>query len=255
MLNLRKTLAQFLLLSISLTSLSNARIFRPLDNLDTQYFKDISGKTPKEIQAISLEQYQKFIDLDVNSPELNVHFSRDSKKAQLMTVATATKALDSATYNPIIALHKYKKYDPTNKGIGFCFGRAMFVDLYLSINNFNRGSIKKAFVVGPMSTGDGANWGWHVTTIVQSKDKAGREVWLAIDPIMGRVMTVNEWYSETLKLSTDKKLRLYITESGKFSQASYRYDYSNFNHPFYNQYFIDMLNWFEANDVSDDLGL
>lgn len=255
MFNLKKVFGQFLVLSISLTALAHAQLYRPLDDLDAKYAADIRGKSAKEVQAMSLKQYQDFIALDVNSPSLNVHYNRDEKKAQLLTVANANKVLEAATYNPIISLHQYKKYDPTNRGIGFCFGRAMFIDLYLAINNFNRGSIKKAFVVGPMQTGDGGSWGWHVSTIVQSKNRSGKEEWIAIDPIMGRIMTVNEWYKESLKLSTDGKLRLYITESGKFAQRATRYDYNSFNHPAYNKYFTDMLNWFESNDVSDDLGL
>lgn len=255
MFNLKKVFGQFLVLSISLTALAHAQLYRPLDDLDVKYASDVRGKTGKEVQAMSLKQYQDFINLDVNSPSLNVHYNRDDKKAQLMNAATANKVLEAAMYNPIISLHQYKKYDPTDRGIGFCFGRAMFIDLYLAINNFNRGSIKKAFVVGPMKTGDGGSWAWHVTTIVQSKNRSGKEEWIAIDPIMGRIMNVTEWYKESLKLSTDGKLRLYITESGKFSQRAYRYDYSSFNHPAYNKYFTDMLSWFEANDVSDDLGL
>lgn len=246
-----KTLIAFIVLS---TSVAHARLYRPLDNLDAFYAQD-ARKSAKEVQAISLKEYADFVALDTNSPALNVHYNRDEKKAKILSKELATRTLEAATYNPIVSLYQYKKYDPTNRGIGFCFGRAMFVDLYLAINNFDRGSIKKAFVVGPMATPDGGSWGWHVSTIVQSKDRSGKETWLAIDPIMGRVMDVNEWYKETMKLSTDKKLRLFITESGKFAQTATRYDYTSFNHPFYNNYFKDMLNWFESNDVSDDLGL
>lgn len=255
MFNPKMAAVKFAVLFFSFTTIASAQLYRPLDDLNYAYQRDIRGKTPRQIQDLSLKEYQAFIGLDVNTPRYNVHYNRDSGKAKLINSQKATVALEAALYNPIVSLYQYKKYDPNDRGIGFCFGRAMFIDLYLAINNLDRGSIKKAFVVGPMSTGDGGSWAWHVTTIVQSKDRSGRETWLAIDPIMQEVMDVKQWYKETLKLSTDGKLRLYITEAGKFAQGASRYDYNNFNHPFYNNYFKDMLKWFEANDVSDDLGL
>jgi hypothetical protein len=244
----------FAFLFTFLTTIASAQLFRPLDNLDAIYDYDVRGRSAKDVQALSIRQYQDFIALDINSQQFNPHFNRDDKKAQFMTKSTAEKALQAALYNPVVNLYMTQKYDPDNRGIGFCFGRAMFIDLYLSINNFNRGSIKKAFVVGPMRTGS-STWAWHVTTIVQSKDRSGKEIWLAIDPIMDKVMEITAWYKETLKLSTDGKLRLYITEAGKFAQIPTRYDYQTFNHPYYNNYFRDMLQWFEANDVDDDLNL
>jgi hypothetical protein len=240
---------------MAVMGVTHAQIYRPLDNLDNHYAADSRGKSAQQIQALSLQQYQEFVAMDVNSYKSNVHYNRDDSKAQYLTLAKAKIALEAANDNPVVSLYQYEKYDPDNRGIGFCFGRAMFVDLYLAINKFNRGSIKKAFVVGPMSSGDGIIWGWHVTTIAQAKDKSGKEIWLAIDPIVGKILEVTAWYKDMLKMSTDKKLRMYITEAGKFSQSSYRYDYNNFNHPYYNNYFTDMLKWFESNNVSNDLKL
>jgi len=243
-----------LLVSLSLTTLVQAKLYRPLDDLNANYYYDSYGKTAKQVQSLSLKEYQDFVDMEVNSPELNYHYNVDSNKPQFLSVQQASKALQAASINPVVSLYQYNKYDPREQGIGFCFGRAMFVDLYLAINNVNRGSIKKAFVVGSMTSG-GSQWGWHVTTIVQSQNKAGEEVWLAVDPIVGRVLEVTAWYKEMVKMSDDGKLRLYIAEAGKFSQGPHRYDYRQFNHPHYNKYFIDMLKWFEKNDVSRDLGL
>lgn len=246
---------QFLLLALTFTSFSYAQIYRPTANLDVQYNIDTYGKTAKDIQAMGLQEYAKFLTIDVNHHQWNVHYNRDINKPKTITQEQASRVMDAASTNPVVALYQRTKYDPKEQGIGFCFGRAMFVDLYTAMNGLDRGSIKKAFVVGPMSGGGSMIWGWHVTTIVQSKDRAGREMWLAIDPVVGTPMEVTAWYKYWLRSSTNGKLKLYITESGKFSQMAYRYDYSTFNHPFYNNYFTDMLKWFQNNDVSRELQL
>lgn len=48
---------------------------------------------------------------------------------------------------------------------------------------------------------------------------------------------------------------LYIAEAGKFGAGSSRYDEQGLSDPFYNNYFIDMRNWFHDNDVSRALKL
>lgn len=253
--SMQQFIIKFVSLNLVLISLASAKIWRPLDDLSSIYTQEARSRSAKAVQELGLKQYADFVTMDVNTYELNPYYNNDSLKPIFLSKTQAEASLMAANRNPVVGLHMYNKYDPNNQGIGFCFGRAMFIDLYLSINEFNRASIKKAFVVGPMTSGDGANWGWHVTTIAQSFDRNKNEIWLAIDPIMGRVMEVKEWYKETLKMSTDGKLRLYITDAGKFAQSATRYDEQAISHKFYNQYFGDMMKWFEKNDVSRELKL
>ena len=144
------------------------------------------------------------------------------------------------SFNFVVSLYQYEKYDPKNQGIVFCFGRAMFVHLELAMRNLDRDSIKKAFVVGPMSTGDGNSWGWHVTTIAQSEDAQGNEIWLALDPVTG-LKTLDDWYEEMYNyFSTDKKLKIYVTEAGKFGPSPGFYNHIGLENEFYNSYFTDL---------------
>jgi hypothetical protein len=159
-------------------------------------------------------------------------------------------ALKRAMSNPVVSLDKYSKYDPNNKGIGFCFGRAMFLNVYLTMAKFNRSNMKKAFIVGSMSKG---SWAWHVTTIVQSQDRSGKEIWLALDPVVGKVLEVKAWYKYWQPSSDDGKLRLYIAEAAKLSANPSAYDERGLSDKYYNNYFIDMMKWFDQNDVSRDL--
>jgi hypothetical protein len=243
-----------ILLTILTSSISYAQLYRASDHLGQIYFPEVAGHPAYKVVNQSLYEYEQFLRLEVNSPRLNPHHSRDLNKPRYLSLENAQKVLAAANANPVVATYQYQKYDPENKGIGFCFGRAMFTHLYLAISGFDRGSIKKAFVVGPMEAG-GSFWAWHVTTIVQSRDHKGREIWLTIDPIFGEVLEVREWYKQMQEMSQDGKLRLYITEAGKFQIGSSRYDEGHIKDSFYNDYFKDMMKWFEKNDVSKELNL
>lgn len=243
-----------LLLSVLLFTVSvKAQIRSPMDNLFNAYQSDIAGKTKEAIQKKSWENYERFVAVDVNSEKLTNYYFVDQNKKKTLTKLKAERVLTAASENSVVTMHKSHKYDPDNKGIGFCFGRAMFVNLYLAINGLHRANIKKALVVGPMS---GGAWGWHVTTIVESRNSNGKEIWLTIDPVVGKVIDVKEWYKLMLNSFSDNgKLVLYIAEAGKFGAGSSRYDEKSLSDPFYNNYFIDMRNWFHDNDVSKALKL
>lgn len=204
-------------------------------NLFQQANKDIFGKTPETIHLENLASYKKFVDQDIDSIRDN-----SQGRAKYLSPKVAQEVFNTAEANPVVALNRYSIYDPDNKGIGFCFGRALFINLELAQRGFDRDSIKKAIVVGKMG-----QWGWHVTTIVQSKDKKKQEIWLAIDPIEG-VVEVSSWYEKMRsKYSTDKMLKLYITSADRLGANGARYDESLKTESFYNNYFRDMMEWFD----------
>ena len=206
---------------------------------------DISGKTPDQVHAENLKNFETFITLDIDT-------NRDFDQAKFLKPSYAQEVIREAAKNPVVSTFQTSKYDPRNEGIGFCFGRAMFVHLELAHRGFDRDSIKKAFVVGPMKTPDGNRWGWHVTTIVQTKNTAGKETWLAIDPITG-VKEVTIWYNEMRNnYSTDKKLKLYITSPDRFGAGSSRYEETSLKNSFYNNYFEDMDKWFDQESRTTD---
>ena len=72
-----------------------------------------------------------------------------------------------------------------------------------------------------------------------------------LDPIFdrnarGEIPTLQDWYQEMYgKYSTDKKLKLYVTEVGKFGASPSPYDTRAMTNPFYNRYFQDMMDWFK----------
>jgi hypothetical protein len=244
-----KTFFALLLLTCSI---AQAQLLPSRIDLFSRHASDTMGKSSSQVYRESISRYDRFVQQDVNSHSMTPYAAIDFEKPRTLSMSNAERTMDAAVRNPVVSLHQYDKYDPFKKGIGFCFGRAMFVHLYLAINGVNRANIKKAFIVGPMSKG---SWAWHVTTIVQSKDRSGREIWLAIDPVAHQVMEVKDWYNHWKRQSDDGKLGLYITEATKFGASASVYDERGINVPFYNNYFSDMMDWFENNDVSRQLRL
>lgn len=228
---------------------AQAQILKPMDDLFARYGRDTQGKNVEEVVAESLANYEAFIKLDVNSQALSGYYFKDQEKPKFIKKEIAQIVLKEVSENKVVSMYYHSKYDPGNKGIGFCFGRAMFSNVYLAQAGFDRGSIKKAFVIGPMSKG---SWGWHVTTIAQSQVN-GKEVWITIDPVTNKIQDVKQWYKEMQKMSDDGKLKLYIAEAGKFGAGPSNYNEDSISHPFYNNYFKDMRQWFAENDVSHRL--
>jgi len=178
-----KLILGFLVFSTSAFS----QIHSPLENLYFQYHMDTAGKSSQVIVSESFDDLERFTDLNVNTRLLDPFFVIDADKPKTISLKAAAKVHYEALYNPIVSTYSINKYDIHQKGIGFCFGRAMFVNIYLGMANIARANIKKVFVVGPMDNGA---WAWHVSTIVESRNKRGQEIWLAIDPIMDGVMDV-----------------------------------------------------------------
>jgi len=231
-----------------LTAPTFAQIIKDPVDLYRQASIDTYNRNTDKIHQDNLDNYKKFVELDINTIQDDSY-----NRAKYLSPTVANEVYRTASLNPVVSLIKTLKYDPKNLGIGYCFGRAMFINIDLAFRQFDRDSIKKAFVVGTMQTPDGASWGWHVTTIVQSKDpKTKKEIWLAIDPIAG-VKEVTEWYNEMRnEYSTDKKLKLYITTSDRIGTNGSVYEELLKHTEYYNNYFSDMMNWFEEQSKSNN---
>jgi hypothetical protein len=232
-------------LVIFLSSAAQAQVVSNSVDLFRMSESSTRGKTPAVVDAENKAVYEAFVRAE------NVDTDDAWMRPKNLNPRYASELLRSAETNPVVSLYEYDRYDPRNEGIGFCFGRALFIHLELAYRGFDRDSVRKAFVVGPMRTPDGGSWGWHVATIAQTVDARGQEEWLAIDPIAG-VKPVLQWYREMYQsYSTDKKLKLYITLPTRFGPtANSHYDHDALQDPFYNNYFSDMMDWFEKQSGS-----
>jgi hypothetical protein len=225
----------FLLVSLS----SQAQVVSNREDLFNLAERAVHRKTPAQVDYENRQTFSAFVAAE------NTDTDNAWMRPKYLQPRYAREVLQAANSNPVVSLYQYHRYDPNNQGIGFCFGRALFVHMELGYRGFDRDSVRKAFVMGPMQTPDGGSWGWHVTTIAQSKNARGQEEWLAIDPITG-VKPALDWYKEMYdQYSTDKKLKLFVTLPTRFSpSAGSAYHEDHLRDPFYNRYFEDLMDWF-----------
>lgn len=172
-------------------------------------------------------------------------------RRQGATLVELTKLLNQSTDHPVISMQHADEYNP---GTGFCFGRAMYFHLELLRLGISKDSIFKLYIVGNMSTGT-ADWKWHVTTVVYTAELG----WVAIDPVIGKVISVPDWVIKINKYAKNGRLRLYLENSDRV--IPYGDKHSNFpthygsrtdggNSKFfaseYNGYFADMFSYLRS---------
>lgn len=108
--------------------------------------------------------------------------------------------------HPVSRLDRLPAYDPDGL-IGFCFGRAMTAHLVARRMGLHPDALRKLFIVGDLRQRGAAatEWRFHVTTLVQGSDS----LWYAVDPILGRVHTMEQWI-DTVQATWDIGHRAYL---------------------------------------------
>ncbi len=202
-------------------------------------------------QDLSILNQELLNSLDLLSPSISLG------RASGITLAQGQLLIDHLLIEDA-EQKKIKDYDPQGN-LGFCFGRAVKIHLELLRYGVNKNSIKKIFVIGPMSV-PGMIWQFHVATIVKDFDS---NQWWALDMNLKEPVKVSEWMKFYERFSTDKEFRLfrkplldrtkslrfYITEPQKIAPISWEYNIKpgGLFDPFYNDYFKDMFQFFKKN--------
>lgn len=210
--------------------------------------QETAGKSKQQVELMNQKTFEMLDNYEVNST--------------IVDNSRALKFIKSIDKHPVVSSAAYPKYNKKQGvEIGFCFGRAKYVHFALQLaDKVEPKAIKKIWAVGPME-GDGINWAFHVATI--TKNKEGQ--WIAIDNFVGSVVGVEEWFDEIKQMSTDGKIRVYVTEPDKFSVSLGAYDsiQKGLNLPveqdWYSGYFQDLRKWLKdakANPIRwKDVGL
>ncbi len=142
--------------------------------------------------------------------------------------------------HPVASLTKVSQYEKYQTGIGYCFGRATAAHIKALKDGVDKSSIRKVWALGSLKTGS-SNWRYHVTTIVRNS----KGEWIAIDPIFGRTMPVEEWYKSMKKFDATGNMRLFETEPKRFGpDGGGKYSPSALQSPFYAGYFTDLMKSF-----------
>ena len=164
-------------------------------------------------------------------------------RKKYITKNDADMLLAGMANDPVAGRSSWLTYDPELR-FGFCFGRATWAWLEAIALGYDKSSIKKLFLIGPMKTGN-ITWQFHVATAIRARGII-RDQWLVIDSNFDKVVTVEEFFEKYKAQSTDQKLRLIITEpqrlgpsnTAKFGPGHYK---NVANDASYNQYFKDLV--------------
>lgn len=129
-------------------------------------------------------------------------------------------------------------YDPTG-AIGFCFGRAAFVQSLMLAAGARQSDLAKIFAIGPLKVGPTV-WTYHMATMV--RDDGGN--WWVVDNLFDHLMPVEEWMGMAALFDVKPSLpqvRFYVTDPRKFQPAYGAYRLEDFNIPALRGFFLDLF--------------
>lgn len=154
----------------------------------------ISSGSQSATSAEVLEKYGRIVDA---SPATKLYLGKNELLSLFRSVVN----------DQVASLDMLDKYDPSG-AIGFCFGRAMAVQLLARKMGLANESIKKLFIVGDLRSEADPEWRFHVTALV----KGPRDTWFAIDPVFEKPLSALAWI-KTARDTWDKKgiAKLYFT--------------------------------------------
>lgn len=242
-------------LSIHISALAKnngcSELLNPVD-IDLIQLRNTEMKkySPRELKKMNSQLIKKMDSLP---------FLYSEKKATSISMNHAEQLIKILNEFPVVCPADGEKYQAEEeKKIGYCFGRATLVHLLLLKMGIDKNAILKAWVVGPHKSNDGQlDWGFHVAIMVQV-DGYG---WRLIDNGSGgRVYPLNMWFNAFNSYSTDKKMRLYITNAQKFGPRIAKYSPLELgltvskDKDWYRGYFRDLMAQLRGINI-EDLGL
>jgi len=171
----------------------------------------------------------------------NMPINVESKRKTGLSDSEVQQLFREVYDHPVASLTKVSQYEKYQAGIGYCFGRATTAHIKALQDGVDKSSIRKVWALGSLKTGSN-NWRYHVTTIVRNS----KGEWIAIDPIFGRTMPVEEWYKSMKKFDASGDMRLFETEPKRFGpDGGGKYSPSAFKSPYYAGYFTDLMKSFK----------
>ncbi|HTL12532.1 MAG TPA: hypothetical protein VL588_08605 [Bdellovibrionota bacterium] len=154
---------------------------------------------PGSIADDNARLHQAYGDLEAHMPGM-----RSS-----LTPAEAGRLYSLMRNHPVAALtdENVGKYDPTGE-IGYCFGRAMAVQLMARRMGLSENFIRKLFLIGDLREGTDPEWRFHVTTLIRVHRAGDNYEWVAVDPLLQGPMIAPAWLKKARSI-WDKKNKAY----------------------------------------------
>jgi hypothetical protein len=151
--------------------------------------------------------------------------------------ALAAEVLAKVAQNPVANLMSAERYDQGGQ-IGFCFGRALLVHLFLLQAGVPQDDVVKVFNLGQLRV-ERQLWSFHVTVMVRDS----RDGFLAIDPLQSAPLPYREWLELNARYDIKgrfSRARFYATDPRKFLPAFGPYAVAQLEDPVIKRYFDDL---------------
>lgn len=214
--------------------------------------EDLLALSDREGRSMSINDIKKLNDNMYNSL-LDYRPPENSSRARSIKMNEAQMVLDAIRNNEVTG--SFGVYDQPDVSIGYCFGRASFAHLLMLKMGIQKESIFKMWAVGPMKVhgSDTLTWGFHVTTVVFTRDMG----WVVVDTNERRPQKIGDWMAKYEAQSTDKKMRFYLSDGSKFGVNMSQYTRLQMgldlerNNDWYKGYFQDMLRQLRLKNLSE----
>ena len=157
------------------------------------------------------------------------------RKSGLTTEEIQALYNDGAT-NPVGDYALVKKYDPEGN-IGFCFGRALVMQIEALKHGVAKEAVRKIWAVGSMKYKD-IYWQHHVATMVRGTDRA----WYVLDPEYDKPLVLEKWVKTVKEMDSDGRLQFFASDGKRWGPADSSAPYpSTLKSDFFNGYFEDLM--------------
>lgn len=199
------------------------------------YQNEVRNLVSSEVRKRNAETLRR---LDNYVPEYREGLNQSVSLQELQDV------LPFVRKHEVVGTEARELYARENAEIGYCFGRAAFIHLLMTKMGLQKDSIMKVWAVGEQQSTSGEfTWGFHVAPLVFVKGYG----WMVLDSSLDRPQHARHWFSHHEDLSTDKKLRFYITGADKFGVNTGRYSRFQMGldlkqaDDWYKHYFVNMM--------------
>lgn len=182
-------------------------------------------------------------------------------KRGFITEREAREIHETISRHEVAGLGALSKYDPKGS-IGFCFGRAVAVNLEALHRKLDPTKVLKLWVMGKGNSmkakknpdlqlwdfhkgSQEVKWEFHVVTIIKGQGNQ----WWAIDPVFKKPLLAQNWVKSMVDMTDNKDLFLVATNADRFSldRESLEFAFALDDRKFYNNYFKDLFTSYYKN--------
>lgn len=200
--------------------------------------KMMTGATPKALREAENGFFHARVQaLNETTFQTLEHAAQSHRSSKKDYRALAETILAKVAKNPVANLESAQAYDQGGQ-VGYCFGRALLVHLFLLQAGVPQDDIVKVFNLGELMV-QKQLWRFHVAVMVRDSQHG----FLVIDPLQDKPLPYREWVAINAAYDIKgrfSRARFYAADPRKFLPAFGGYDVKQLEDPVLKRYFDDL---------------